>query len=200
MSQRGDGTPIYVGYGAEIEIEGDVLTLTKEGLAAKATGTVGSRRIPLAAIAGVNFKDATRLVNGWLQIVVGGVPPATRAKSAPNSEAVAATARGANDQGCGRFGRPGDKPVFLAGVIDDFVVLAIAAASIDAQSIGAGPGDAQLGQVRWRVEWAVLDLMDFEVTERCQHADFNNVFPPFGFLPSFGRPDIRLRSSPSVLG
>lgn len=64
----------YDGYGAEITIDGDALVLTRNGFAAKQVGDTGTWRIPLAAVAGVNFKDAGRLVNGWLQLVLGAEP------------------------------------------------------------------------------------------------------------------------------
>jgi hypothetical protein len=77
--------PVYEGYGADISIDGNVLTITKKGLAAKSIGNAGTRRIPLEAISDVNFRDATRLVNGALQLVVGSEPSAKAAASDPNT-------------------------------------------------------------------------------------------------------------------
>src|SRR5262245_41503713 len=75
----------YRGHGAVIEVDDDVLTLTKEGVSAKLVGSTGSRKIPTQAVIGVNFKDATRLVNGWLQIVLAGEPLGTANASDPNT-------------------------------------------------------------------------------------------------------------------
>ncbi|MDR7170501.1 hypothetical protein J2W56_004252 [Nocardia kruczakiae] len=63
----------YDGYNGQIDIVGDALVITRTGLVAKLGSTGGSdRSIPLAAISGVKFKDATRLKNGYIQLGLGG--------------------------------------------------------------------------------------------------------------------------------
>ncbi|MDX6738429.1 DUF4429 domain-containing protein [Actinocorallia sp. A-T 12471] len=66
----------YVGYNGRIVLEGDVLVLVREGVRAKVSGhEVRSRRIPLQAVSDVRFREAGRLVNGHLQLGLGGVEP-----------------------------------------------------------------------------------------------------------------------------
>ncbi|WP_433717385.1 PH domain-containing protein (plasmid) [Nocardia sp. CA-084685] len=63
----------YIGHNGQIEIVGDALVIKREGLMAKLGGTAGpDRTIPLAAISGVKFEDATRLKNGHIQLGLGG--------------------------------------------------------------------------------------------------------------------------------
>lgn len=65
----------YEGYNGQIEVDGDVLVVTRTGMMARTAfgKDVPPRRIPLQAISGVRFKEATRLGNGWLQLILGGV-------------------------------------------------------------------------------------------------------------------------------
>jgi hypothetical protein len=64
----------YEGYNGQLAVEGDMLVLTRDGVIARAAyGKAAPRRIPLAAISGVRSRPATRLRNGWLQILVGGI-------------------------------------------------------------------------------------------------------------------------------
>ena len=68
----------YEGYTGQIAVDGDAIVLSRRGLAAKTAGLAGDpRRIPLAAISGVAFKPATRLVNGSLRLGLGGAEPAS---------------------------------------------------------------------------------------------------------------------------
>jgi hypothetical protein len=76
---------VYKGYGAEITIDQDHLVLAKVGMSAKLIGTTGTRRIPLQAVAGVNFKDSSVLMNGWLQLVLGAEPAGEASASDPNT-------------------------------------------------------------------------------------------------------------------
>jgi hypothetical protein len=80
-----EGAIRYEGYGADIAIEGETLLLTKKGFGAKMIGSSGTRRIPFRALTDVKFKDATRLVNGWIQLAVGGVPADKAQASDPNT-------------------------------------------------------------------------------------------------------------------
>lgn len=78
----------YSGYNGSIEIDDEYLTITHSGLAAKGGGlaTGQPRRIPIQAISGVGFKDATRLLNGWISIGLGGIaPPNLSAGTAPSN-------------------------------------------------------------------------------------------------------------------
>jgi Short C-terminal domain/Domain of unknown function (DUF4429) len=67
----------FNGYNGTIAVNGDQLTITHSGFAARTGGLVRDqpREIPLRAISGVNFKEATRLVNGWLTLGLGGAEP-----------------------------------------------------------------------------------------------------------------------------
>ena len=71
-------------------VEGDQLTITHSGMAAKAGGLVHDqpRTIPLQAVSDVAIKEATRLTNGWITLGLGGTNAAklgTNAPSDPNS-------------------------------------------------------------------------------------------------------------------
>ena len=81
----------YSGYNGSIVVEGDQLTITHSGMAAKAGGLVHDqpRTIPLQAVSDVAIKEATRLTNGWITLGLGGTNAAklgsTNAPSDPNS-------------------------------------------------------------------------------------------------------------------
>lgn len=64
----------YTGYNGTISVEGDVLTITHSGFVAKSAGLPVDkpRTIPLAAVSGVFFAPATRLINGHLTLGLGG--------------------------------------------------------------------------------------------------------------------------------
>ncbi|MEV0544282.1 PH domain-containing protein [Nocardia salmonicida] len=65
----------YAGLNGQIEVVGDALIIRRTGMVARMGGTAGpDRRIPLPAISGVGFKDTTRLVNGHIQLGLGGRP------------------------------------------------------------------------------------------------------------------------------
>jgi hypothetical protein len=67
----------FNGYNGTIAVNGEQLTITHSGFAARTGGLVRDqpREIPLRAVSGVNFKEATRLVNGWLTLGLGGAEP-----------------------------------------------------------------------------------------------------------------------------
>lgn len=68
--------PEYVGVNGRILLEGETLILVRSGLRSKMTGHAQeARRIPFQAISDVRFRDAGRLVNGYLQLGLGGVEP-----------------------------------------------------------------------------------------------------------------------------
>ena len=54
----------YKGYGGMIDLHHDHLVVRREGKMAKAAALGGTREIPLAAIANVTLKPATRMING----------------------------------------------------------------------------------------------------------------------------------------
>ncbi len=66
----------YQGYNGSIEVERDMLIVVHSGMAARVGGlaTDQPRAIPLQAISGVAFKDASRLTNGWLTLGLSGAP------------------------------------------------------------------------------------------------------------------------------
>jgi hypothetical protein len=68
----------YEGYNGQIEVRDNELVITREGLAARAVfgKNTAERRIPLQALSGVRLKEATRLKNGWVQLLLGGEKPA----------------------------------------------------------------------------------------------------------------------------
>jgi hypothetical protein len=63
----------YDGYNGQVELTSDSLVITRTGLVAKAAyGTrTDPRTIPLQAITGVRFQDATRLKNGSVRLLLG---------------------------------------------------------------------------------------------------------------------------------
>ena len=63
----------YDGYNGTMRLDGDALVITRTGMVARAAfgKDTAPRSIPLKAIGGVHFKPASRLSNGWLQLVVG---------------------------------------------------------------------------------------------------------------------------------
>ena len=81
----------YKGYNGAITVDGDALTIVHSGFVAKSGGLVidQPRRIPLRAISSVVLKDASRMVNGWITLGVGGADAealgASRVPSDPNS-------------------------------------------------------------------------------------------------------------------
>jgi hypothetical protein len=80
----------YSGHNGQVELRDDELVITRAGALARASvGNAPPRRIPIAAMAGVRVKDATRLTNGHVQFLIGdeGAPSvaATTAASVPNT-------------------------------------------------------------------------------------------------------------------
>lgn len=65
----------YKGYNGDVTLEGETLTITRSGMVARAAfgKDVKLVVIPLQAIHGVRLKPASRLSNGWLQLLIGGV-------------------------------------------------------------------------------------------------------------------------------
>lgn len=82
----------YKGYNGTISVGDGELVVTHSGLVAKGGGlaTGQGRRIPLPAISGVSFKEATRLTNGSLAFGLGGQEPAEHkaTETASNPDAV----------------------------------------------------------------------------------------------------------------
>ncbi len=78
----------YVGYNGTISVQGDVMVITRHGLAARlgGLGASGPRSIPLRAVSGVAFQPATRLLNGWLTLGLGGGPAASIESKAAASQ------------------------------------------------------------------------------------------------------------------
>ena len=80
----------YAGYNGTISLTDDDLTITHSGLGAKVGGLAKNqpRSIPLQAISGVHFKQATRLVNGHIKLGLGGngaTDPGMNAPSDPDA-------------------------------------------------------------------------------------------------------------------
>lgn len=72
----------YDAYNGQITIEGETLTLSREGMVARATYPPGTAWVmPVAAIASVEVEVATLLRNGWLRILVPGSTPGTVTRS-----------------------------------------------------------------------------------------------------------------------
>jgi hypothetical protein len=67
----------YEGDNGQIEIRERELVITREGFRARAAfgKNTSERRIPLEALSGVNMKEATRMMGGWLQLLFGGEEP-----------------------------------------------------------------------------------------------------------------------------
>ena len=81
----------YKGYNGKIEVEGEKLVITHSGFAAKTGGLVCDlpRTIPLQAISGVAFKEATRLVNGSITLGLSGADAvAVGSQAASNPDTV----------------------------------------------------------------------------------------------------------------
>src|SRR4051794_3128393 len=80
----------YEGYNGQVTVDGDALVITREGLAARASfgKDTPPRRIPLQAVSEVRLKAASRMSNGWLQLLLGGEdkaePKATNAGGDPD--------------------------------------------------------------------------------------------------------------------
>ena len=64
----------YKGYGGTVELHDDQIVIRREGAVAKIGGQGATREIPCSALSGVTLKPATRLVNGYLQLQLGGAP------------------------------------------------------------------------------------------------------------------------------
>lgn len=79
----------YNGYNGVITVEGDILTITHSGMAAKAGGLVRDqpRTIPLQAISAVVLKEASRMTNGWLTLGLGGAKSAQLGAGTAGSDA-----------------------------------------------------------------------------------------------------------------
>jgi hypothetical protein len=68
----------YQGYDGDVELHEDHLVLRREGLMAKSSGRGGTREIPIAALSGVDFKAASRMFNGHLQLLIAGADAVSR--------------------------------------------------------------------------------------------------------------------------
>ncbi|MBC6461455.1 DUF4429 domain-containing protein [Actinomadura sp. HBU206391] len=66
----------YEGYNGRIVLDDQALLLIRRGVKARVSGLgEGTRRIPFQALSDIRFKDAGRLVNGYLQLGLAGVEP-----------------------------------------------------------------------------------------------------------------------------
>ena len=79
----------YEGYNGQIELSEDELVITREGLGARTIfgKNTPERRIPLLALSGVRLREATRLKNGWVQLLFGGETAAELSGSTAASNA-----------------------------------------------------------------------------------------------------------------
>jgi hypothetical protein len=82
----------YSGYNGKITVEGDLLLLEHQDLSAKVAGlgTGRPRRIPLQTVSGVAIKPASRFMNGWLTLGLGGAaaPEVTLATAASHPDTI----------------------------------------------------------------------------------------------------------------
>ncbi|MFG1790355.1 PH domain-containing protein [Nocardia sp. NPDC049149] len=75
----------YEGSTGQITVENNAIVITREGLNARVGfGKVEPRRIPLAAISGVLFREPSALKNGYLQLGLGGNPAVDRGINTPS--------------------------------------------------------------------------------------------------------------------
>lgn len=81
----------FDGYNGQVTLHEQTLVITRNGLAARAAfgKDTPEREIPLQAVSGVRVQEATRLKNGWIQLLLGGESPpelsAGTATSDPNT-------------------------------------------------------------------------------------------------------------------
>jgi hypothetical protein len=88
------------GQNGQITVEGDQLTISREGLTARtAFGKLPERRIPLQAVSGSDLHPATRLLNGWLTLGLQGrpVPALTATTASTNGDTVMFTRKQQDD-------------------------------------------------------------------------------------------------------
>ena len=67
-------------YSGSLSFDGRAVTITREGFLARASHGRGEKRIPLKAIQAVQWKDAGRLTNGFIQFTVAGGVESTAQK------------------------------------------------------------------------------------------------------------------------
>ncbi|MGI8335989.1 DUF4429 domain-containing protein [Actinomadura scrupuli] len=76
----------YDGYNGRIILDGEAILLIRHGVKSRLSGhSQGTRRIPFQALSDVRFREAGRLVNGYLQLGLGGVEP--KPVTGPNAAA-----------------------------------------------------------------------------------------------------------------
>ncbi|MGV9710007.1 hypothetical protein ACWDTI_05025 [Gordonia sp. NPDC003424] len=83
IAQSSDRCTSYNGHGARFEVDASSITKVNGAAVGAAFGT--GARIALPSVIGVNFKPATLLVNGYLQVVVAGIAPAKAAAGDPTT-------------------------------------------------------------------------------------------------------------------
>lgn len=60
------------GQGGQISFDGAFVTITRNGFLARASHGRGDKRIPIASISAVQWKPAGPMVNGFIQLSLGG--------------------------------------------------------------------------------------------------------------------------------
>ncbi|MFE5139264.1 DUF4429 domain-containing protein [Streptomyces fagopyri] len=60
------------GQGGQIQFDGQYVTITRKGFLARATVGKGEKRLHISQIAGVQWKPAGAMVNGFIQFTVPG--------------------------------------------------------------------------------------------------------------------------------
>ncbi|WP_432983934.1 DUF4429 domain-containing protein [Dactylosporangium sp. CA-233914] len=68
------------GHNGQVEFDGTYVTIRRKGLLARASVGKGEKRIPLASVVSVQWKQAGALVNGFIQFETAGVG-GTRSRS-----------------------------------------------------------------------------------------------------------------------
>jgi hypothetical protein len=118
----------YEGYNGQIDVGDDELVITRDGMKARALfgKNTPERRIPLQAVSGVRLREATRLKNGWVQLLLGG--------------------EAADELSAGTAGSNANTVLFTHGKKDQFRELHDRLAAIVAENAGAGVDSS-------RVDW-----------------------------------------------
>jgi hypothetical protein len=80
------------GYNGQVELNDDELVVARQGFVARAAfgKDTPERHVPLLAVRGVRLKEATRLKNGWLELLLGDqeAPELSAGTAGSNANAV----------------------------------------------------------------------------------------------------------------